>query len=218
MKNSTIKLVFLILLFSFFYEEIHSQSYDVLKTLPINQLFHKYGDNITINNIKSKNPNISNCIYEMYNPKVTLNGSILILEFGFGGKNTSDVIEFEKFKIELSNTNIMTYHSWYKSIIKIINPNGIEVETSGNQSYNRGNKTAHLIDVFYLDCKTEALANRFIEAFLELQKEYKKDIPKVDVKKDSVHSSINKEKKTIKKNIKEQNKVSKKSKSGKYGE
>ncbi len=169
------RIIFLLFLFSLV--EVKAQS-----VTELNNCLSTYSHNIKTNNFY--NPNSSSCIYESNYMNAQIQGRTLILSFGFGWNEKYGYIKKCMLKIDLSTATFYTgywnknyyskkwEHNGSKEILTIKDENGMDLFSTGQQSYNQGTKQ-DLIPEIKISFGTVQIANKIINEIYSIQKKYK---------------------------------------------
>lgn len=150
----------------------------------LNSIFSTYSHTIKTNNPFSSGS--SNCIYHANYMNAEQRGNILILNFGFGWDEQSGYIKKCSLSINLSTATFCTgwwdnrEDSWVqygkKDEMTIKDSNGMDLTSTGQQSYNQGTKQ-DLIPELKVGFGSEPLANRVINELYAIQSQYKEKEP-----------------------------------------
>lgn len=148
----------------------------------LNKYLTTYSHNIQTNN--PYNQNSSSCIYKANYMNAQIQGKTLELSFGFGWDEKYGYIQKCVLKIDLSTATFYTgywsknYYSkkWEqngsKEILTIKDENGMELFSTGQQSYNQGTKQ-DLIPEIKISFGTVPIANKIINEIYSIQEKYK---------------------------------------------
>lgn len=185
-------------------------------------------------------PHAKSCIYETNYVRTNVIGNKLTIEYGFAyNKERNDYISNNKVIVDLSTALIYTgywsnmsgtwRHYGDKTILTIIDKNGMDLYQMGAQNYNRGT-TQNLVEYICFSFGTEPLANKALLMFQQVQQGKrnekepwlvtpKTDSPKVEKSNNSTKKALPTQRNKARTNT--SNKTihqSKKSKSGKYAQ
>ena len=148
----------------------------------LNKYFSTYSHNIKTNNPYYQKS--SSCIYNSNYMNAQLQGKTLVLSFGFGWNEEYGYIQKCVLKIDLSTATFYTgywnknyyskkwEHNGSKEILTIKDENGMDLFSTGQQSYNQGTKQ-DLIQEIKISFGTEPIANRILNEFYAIQANYK---------------------------------------------
>lgn len=201
----------------------------------LNDILSTYSSNIKVCNA----PHADFCIYETNYVQVEQSDNYLFIRYGFAwNKERNDYISKNTIRVNLCTSTFYT-GQWYfggrwvhggnKGILTIKDDDGIDLYTTGTQSYNQGTKQ-NLISSICFDMGTEPVANRVLNEILDIQKEYKdKDpwlLPEVSVERERKIANETPKKRpqkahrpiVVKKQASNKKRVVQRTKSGKYGQ
>lgn len=191
--------------------------------------------------IKTNNPfscGSTNCIYNANYMNAELRGNILILNFGFGWDKQYGYIQKCSLCVNLSTATFYTgwWQNWSgkweqygkKEELTIKDSNGMNLTSTGQQSYNQGTKQ-DLISEIKISFGSEPLANRVINEVYAIQSRYKDKepwlLPKPESEPQKENSTPSSKKKVVSKSTGSKKAKSSKStkgtpvkKLGKYGQ
>lgn len=192
----------------------------------LNKIFSTYASNIKVCNVgrcDAKYVDNHHCIYKANNFSCNLNYNFLIIEYNF------ENIKHDKFIINLKTATIYNgywqnrYGKWEqsgsKNILTIQDDNGIDMFSTGLQSYNKGTRQ-NLITLIHIDMGTVPIANRAMSEIQTVQEKFKSKEPWLqpvqETQPQPSPSSKHKTQTHKRSFVNERKNV--KSKSGKYGE
>lgn len=172
------KILFILLMCLFCAYNINAQGVSEL-----NGILSTYSHKIKTNNFFVQDKNFhSGCIYNTNYMRATQNSDKLTLSFGFGWDEKYGYIHKCTLTINLTTASFYTgfwskmfgkwQHNGDKLILTIEDPNGMDLQYTGEQNYNKGSKQ-DLISKIQITFGSEPIVNRVLNEFYSIQSNYK---------------------------------------------